>query len=39
MFMHINLEELTESSDPRQGVKLIEMAQLHSQPKDDHQLQ
>ena len=39
IFMHMNLEEQAESLASDQGVKLIEMAQLHLQSKDDHQLQ
>ena len=37
--MRLNLEKLAESLAPGQGDKLIEIAQLHLQSKDDQELQ
>ena len=39
MFMHLNLEKLAESLVLGQSEKLIEIAQLHLQSKDDQGLQ
>ena len=39
VLMQLNLEKLAESLAPGQGEKLIEIAQLHLQSKDDQELQ